>query len=205
MYARAKQCGWITEEAADRLMLRYAHIQVELVHPGPHMMKPCLDCGTPANGTRCPQHKQSDRGRCKPPKTCGGQTRGPLQIRGGPPKGGEGRTRQRNNLLALPHRTNRRRPLASRPPHPRDTNYGGGPLAPAHRSCNIRRRHLTARGWDHARITERLQLLRNGPPTPQGQGHTPDPGRKLYEGTPDDPAPLLLSDVSGVGPLGGGG
>jgi hypothetical protein len=33
MYARAKQCGWITEEAADRLMLRYAHIQLELVHP----------------------------------------------------------------------------------------------------------------------------------------------------------------------------
>jgi hypothetical protein len=33
MYARAKQTGWITEEAADRLMLRYAHIQVELVHP----------------------------------------------------------------------------------------------------------------------------------------------------------------------------
>ena len=33
LYARAKQCGQITEEAADRLMLRYAHIQVELVHP----------------------------------------------------------------------------------------------------------------------------------------------------------------------------
>jgi hypothetical protein len=33
LYARAKQAGWITEEAADRLMLRYAHIQLELVHP----------------------------------------------------------------------------------------------------------------------------------------------------------------------------
>ena len=33
LHARAKQCGQITEEAADRLMLRYAHIQVELVHP----------------------------------------------------------------------------------------------------------------------------------------------------------------------------
>ena len=33
LHARAKQCGWITEEAADRLMLRYAHIQLELVHP----------------------------------------------------------------------------------------------------------------------------------------------------------------------------
>jgi hypothetical protein len=33
LYARAKQCGWITEEAADRLMLRYAHIQLEVVHP----------------------------------------------------------------------------------------------------------------------------------------------------------------------------
>lgn len=33
LYARAKRNGRITEEAADRLMLRYAHIQVELVHP----------------------------------------------------------------------------------------------------------------------------------------------------------------------------
>ena len=33
LYARAKQNGHISEEAADRLMLRYAHIQVELVHP----------------------------------------------------------------------------------------------------------------------------------------------------------------------------
>ena len=33
LHARAKQSGWITEEAADRLMLRYAHIQLELVHP----------------------------------------------------------------------------------------------------------------------------------------------------------------------------
>ena len=33
LYARAKKSGVITEEAADRLMLRYAHIQVELVHP----------------------------------------------------------------------------------------------------------------------------------------------------------------------------
>ena len=33
LHARAKKSGWITEEAADRLMLRYARIQLELVHP----------------------------------------------------------------------------------------------------------------------------------------------------------------------------
>jgi Zn-dependent oligopeptidase len=33
LYARAKKNGHITEEAADRLMLRYAKIQLELVHP----------------------------------------------------------------------------------------------------------------------------------------------------------------------------
>ena len=33
LLARAKKSGMITEEAADRLMLRYARIQVELVHP----------------------------------------------------------------------------------------------------------------------------------------------------------------------------
>jgi hypothetical protein len=33
LHARAKQTGWITEEAADRLMLKYARIQLELVHP----------------------------------------------------------------------------------------------------------------------------------------------------------------------------
>jgi hypothetical protein len=33
MYARAKKNGHISEEAADRLMLRYAKIQLEIVHP----------------------------------------------------------------------------------------------------------------------------------------------------------------------------
>jgi hypothetical protein len=32
-YARAVKTGWITEETADRLMLKYANIQLELVHP----------------------------------------------------------------------------------------------------------------------------------------------------------------------------
>jgi hypothetical protein len=36
LYARAKKSGTITEEAADRLMLRYAKIQLELVHPDYH-------------------------------------------------------------------------------------------------------------------------------------------------------------------------
>ena len=33
LHARAKRNGHITEEAADRLMLRYAKIQLEIVHP----------------------------------------------------------------------------------------------------------------------------------------------------------------------------
>jgi hypothetical protein len=30
---RARSQGWITEQMADRLLLRYANIQLELVHP----------------------------------------------------------------------------------------------------------------------------------------------------------------------------
>jgi hypothetical protein len=33
LWNRSKTSGLIAEEAADRLMLRYAHIQLELVHP----------------------------------------------------------------------------------------------------------------------------------------------------------------------------
>jgi hypothetical protein len=33
---RAKKNGWISEETADRLCLRYAHIQLELIHPDVH-------------------------------------------------------------------------------------------------------------------------------------------------------------------------
>ena len=32
-WARAKKSGYISEETADRLMIRYAHIQLEIVHP----------------------------------------------------------------------------------------------------------------------------------------------------------------------------
>jgi hypothetical protein len=32
-FYRARQQGWITETMADRLLLRYANIQLELVHP----------------------------------------------------------------------------------------------------------------------------------------------------------------------------
>ena len=33
LWHRATKAGQISEEAADRLMLRYARIQVEVVHP----------------------------------------------------------------------------------------------------------------------------------------------------------------------------
>jgi hypothetical protein len=35
-WARAKQSGWISEDTADRLLIRYAHIQLEIVHPDVH-------------------------------------------------------------------------------------------------------------------------------------------------------------------------
>jgi len=33
LWQRAKASGHITEQAADRLCLRYAHVQLEVVHP----------------------------------------------------------------------------------------------------------------------------------------------------------------------------
>jgi hypothetical protein len=170
------------------------------------MMKPCLDCGTPANGTRCPQHATIRQGEMQAAQNLRRTNKGGRSKYGGAHQRGGRAVRTNATRCWLCH-------AGPDPTDPWQADHyiqgdrqgEGGPLLPAHRSCNIRRRHLTARGWDHARITERLQLLRNGPPTPQGQGHTPDPGHRLHGGTPDDPAPFDNADVSGVGPSGGGG
>ena len=149
--------------------------------PGPPMMKPCLDCGTPTEGNRCPTHAAERRATLQRSQNIRRANRGGRSKYGGAHQRG-GRAVRANATVCW---------LCGSGPIPDDPwqadhiqqgdrQTGWGPLAPAHRSCNIRRRHLTGRGWDHHRIVERLQLLRNGPnnqPAPAGEGgaHTPPP------------------------------
>lgn len=175
--------------------------------PGPPMMKPCIDCGTPANGTRCPQHTSQRQAVLQANQTARRQSTGGRSKYGGN-YAGRGRAVRANATVCWL--------CGSGPIHDDpwqadhliqgDRNGEGGALLPAHRSCNIRRRHMAGKGWGHERIVERLQLIRNGPPDRgRGQGHTPHPGHSLHAGTPDDPAPFDSADVSGVGTSGGGG
>ena len=176
--------------------------------PRPHMMKPCIDCGTPANGTRCPTHQaQRQQILQQGQNVRRANTPGRSKYGGAYAKGAMG---VRANATVCW--------LCGAGPQPDDpwqadhiiqsnrAGEGRGGLAPAHRSCNIRRRHMAAKGWEHPRIVERLQLIRNGPPDRgRGQGHTPHPGHNLHAGPSDDPAPLEGAGVSGVVPSGGGG
>jgi hypothetical protein len=173
------------------------------------MMKPCLDCGTPANGNRCPQHAAQrqavlQRGQNQRRAIKGGRSKyGGAYARGG-------RVVRANATVCwlCGGTTDPTDPWQADHIQQGDRQTGGGPLAPAHRSCNIRRRHLTAKGWGHDRIVERLTLLRNGPTDPQptagGQGTHSHPGHILTADTHDDPAPIASSDAFGVGALHGG-
>jgi len=180
--------------------------------PGPAMMKPCLDCGTPANGNRCPQHAAQrqavlQRGQNQRRAIHGGRSK----YGGAPQRGGRAVRATATVCWLCGGTTDPTDPWQADHLQQGDRNGAGTPssqLLPAHRSCNIRRRHLTARGWTHQRIVERLQLLRNGPTDPQhtrgGQGPHPHPGHILTGDTLDDPAPIASSDAFGVGALPGG-
>lgn len=173
------------------------------------MLKPCLDCGTPADGTRCPTHAATRQAQLQQSQNIRRQQAGGRTKYGGTYAGRARAVRQ----------TATRCWLCLQGPDPTDPwqadhiqqgarTGADSTLLPAHRSCNIRRRHWTARGLTLEQIRERLQHARNpeNPPTGgrRGTGHTPHPGRSLPDVAADDPAPLANADVSGVGRSGGG-
>jgi hypothetical protein len=151
------------------------------------MMKPCIDCGTPSNGTRCPTHaaqrgatlQASQNARRK-------QTGGRSKYGGTYQRGARGVRATATVCWLCGGPANPDDPWQA--DHLEQGDRRGGPtgsteLAAAHRSCNIRRRHLTVKGWTHQRIIERLQLLHNGPPT----GNTPPGDRDTHLPHPNPP------------------
>jgi hypothetical protein len=150
------------------------------------MMKPCIDCGTPSDGTRCPQHAEQRRAVIQRGQNQRRAIKGGRSKYGGAYQKGAGRVRAQATVCWLCNGT-----ADPTDPWQADHLQQGGragtpsPLLPAHRSCNIRRRHLEAKGWGHHRIVERLQLIRNGPPTPptpgRGRGTLPTPPQSFTQ------------------------
>jgi hypothetical protein len=141
------------------------------------MWKPCIDCGAPSPGTRCAAHQQARDARAQASQTAARKRTGGRSKYGGRYQGGARAVRSTATVCWLC--------LGPADPHDpwqadhiiQGDRWGdSGALAPAHRSCNIRRRHLAGRGWAHDRIVERLKLLRHGPP-PAGEGASPLPGQ----------------------------
>ena len=148
------------------------------------MMKPCLDCGTPTNGNRCPTHQQQRQLQLSRRQTERRKQAGVRSKYGGAHQR-VGREVRATATVCW---------LCNGPANPNDPlqadhiiqgtrgDGGNGGLAAAHRSCNIRRRHLTAQGWTHQRIVERLRLLQHGPPDPNRQ-----PAHHRHTNTPSAP------------------
>jgi len=138
--------------------------------------QPCIDCGIVTTGTRCPQHATRHKQAAHQQQT---RRR---QLQGGPSKyGGEyqGAARAVRATATICW-------LCGTGPDPADpwqadhieqgTRWGvTGGIAPAHRSCNIRRRHLARAGYGHDQITSRLRILKAGL-EPEGDGGQPLPG-----------------------------
>jgi len=139
------------------------------------MMKPCIDCGTPTNGTRCPTHtkehdRAKDRGRVRTHNEYGrAKHRGEgahvratatrCHICGQGPK--------RNDPWQADHLI----PLAN-------NRGGGGPLLPAHRSCNIARANKLRAGKPDPSpyaISNSRRGVRHHPNPHANNNNTPNP------------------------------
>ena len=129
--------------------------------PGPPMMKPCIDCGTPTNGTRCPQHAAPVRAAAQRQHQQRRNMRGGRKTRGG---GGRGQPPPGTLCWICHHPATETDPLQWDHLHPiAEGGDQGGPVAPAHRSCNIQRsnrRRARARAT-HQRAERQRRLTRN--------------------------------------------
>jgi hypothetical protein len=147
-------------------------------------MKPCLDCGTPADGTRCPTHTLLHQTKVQASANMRRANQPGRSKYGGGYAGASRRVRATATVCWL----------CLDGPDPTDpwqadhieqgtrvTEAGGG-LAAAHRSCNIRRRGLAARGFTTEQIRERLQILRRG--AGAGDGVSTLPRSASAEGSP---------------------
>ena len=106
------------------------------------MMKPCLDCGTPAHGNRCPEHAATHKQRGQARHQQRRAERGGPRTKGGASRGGVGagavcwlcgKPATLNDPMQWDHLI----PV-------REGGQNAGVL-PAHRSCNIRRHHDSIR------------------------------------------------------------
>jgi hypothetical protein len=108
--------------------------------PGPPMMKPCLDCGTPSDGNRCP--------KCHGAHTLARNTKqtGDRKMNGGRPQYAGGWAAYSKAIRQTATTCH----LCGQGPKPDDPwqadhlipaaeGGGAGPARAAHRSCNIRR------------------------------------------------------------------
>ena len=139
------------------------------------MKQPCIDCGVVTTGTRCPQHAARHKQAAHQQQTRRRQLQGGRSKYGGT-YGGAARAVRATATICW---------LCGTGPDPADpwqadhieqgTRWGAtGAVAPAHRSCNIRRRHLAGQGYAHDRIVSRLRILKAGL-EPEGAGVAPIP------------------------------
>ena len=147
------------------------------------MMQPCMDCGTPAEGNRCPTHKQQRDHILNTARTARRKQAGGRSKYGGAHQRAARGVRATATVCWLCNGTSDRNDPWQADHIQQGTRFdGGGGWQAAHRSCNIRRRHLTAQGWTHQRIVERLHLLQHGPPDPNRQ-----PAHHRHTNTPSAP------------------
>ena len=112
--------------------------------PGRDMNQPCLDCGRPANGTRCERHQASHTRHANRIQNLQRKANG-----GRPQYAGEWKRISRGVRLTATLCWVCKKPATPDDPFQADhilpaaTHGGGGPVAAAHRSCNITRSNKT--------------------------------------------------------------
>jgi hypothetical protein len=135
------------------------------------MKQPCLDCGTPTSGTRCPTHLRAHLHKRDTRQTAARKQQGGRPKYGGTYRGEAAAVRATATVCWLCTYG----PRADDPwqaDHIRqfEREGGDGGLAAAHRSCNIRRRHLAARGFTHEQIVARLKASQGPRQARRGPG-----------------------------------